>query len=107
MKIIVLSDTHGNQSAALGILYENGDADRIVHLGDEVEDACFLEKSSGRSIVKISGNCDFSTNHPREAMLDLAGRRVFVTHGDLYGLGGDRPPHPAFIGWKGVTPRAA
>lgn len=86
MKIIVLSDTHGNQPLALGILDGNAEAERIVHLGDEVEDACFLEEISGRSIVKISGNCDFSTAHPRETILDLAGKRILVTHGDLYNV---------------------
>lgn len=86
MKIIVLSDTHGNQSLALSILDGNGDANRIVHLGDEVEDARFIEEISGKSVIKLAGNCDFSTDQPRENTLDVAGRRIFLTHGDLYNV---------------------
>lgn len=84
MKLVILSDTHGNQTLALSIIDDNGDADHFIHLGDEVDDACFLEDISGRPVIKISGNCDYTTAYPREKVIELDGHRVMLTHGDLY-----------------------
>ncbi|AJE04885.1 metallophosphoesterase family protein [Geobacter pickeringii] len=86
MKLVILSDTHGNQPLALAIIDAHGDADHIVHLGDEIDDACFLEDATGRDIVKVSGNCDCSFDSPRETLLDLEGHTVLITHGDLYNV---------------------
>lgn len=84
MKIVVLSDTHGNQSLALSILDLHEDAGHVVHLGDEIQDADFLEDATGKTIIKVQGNCDCSPAHPREASLVLAGQRFLLTHGDAY-----------------------
>lgn len=84
MKLVILSDTHGNQTLALSIIDGNGDADHFIHLGDEVEDACFLEDMSRRPVIKVCGNCDYTAAYPREKVIELDGRRVMVTHGDLY-----------------------
>ncbi len=86
MKVVILSDTHGNQTLALSIVEANGDADHIVHLGDETDDACFLEDVTGRTVVKIGGNCDCTARYPREVTLDLEGRSILITHGDLYNV---------------------
>ncbi|RNC69070.1 MAG: metallophosphoesterase [Desulfuromonadales bacterium] len=84
MKVLVLSDTHGNHSLAVRALDMAGHTDHIVHLGDEIEDACFLEEVTGISVTKVLGNCDLSPLFPRETTLELDGKRVLLTHGDLY-----------------------
>lgn len=84
MRVVVLSDTHGNFPLAVRALDVAGQADHIVHLGDEVEDACFLENVTGMTVTKVLGNCDYSHHFPRETTLELDGKRVLITHGDLY-----------------------
>lgn len=86
MKIAVFSDTHGNQALAARALEMAGNVDHIVHLGDETDDAAFLELLSGRTVIKIRGNCDFSTDSPRESLLTLEGKKFLLTHGDHYGV---------------------
>lgn len=86
MKVVILSDTHGNQTMALDIVDAHGDAEHVIHLGDVIDDACFLEDVTGRAIVKVSGNCDCAFDSPRETLLDLEGRNVLITHGDLYNV---------------------
>ncbi|WP_306532757.1 metallophosphoesterase [Geobacter sp.] len=86
MKIVVFSDTHGNQALAAQALDLAGHADHIIHLGDETDDATFLEALSGITVTKVLGNCDFATDTPREAMLVLEEKRFLLTHGDLYGV---------------------
>lgn len=86
MKIAVFSDTHGNQALTAHALDLAGDADHIIHLGDEANDATFLELLSGKIVTKVLGNCDFSTDTPREALLVLEEKRFLLTHGDRYGV---------------------
>lgn len=83
---MVFSDTHGNQALAAQALDLAGDVDHIVHLGDETEDAAFLELLSGKTVIKVLGNCDFSTDSPRESLLILEGKKFLLTHGDRYGV---------------------
>lgn len=88
MKIAVFSDTHGNQPLTAQALDLAGQVDRIVHLGDEIDDADFLELLSGKEVIKVPGNCDFSTDSPREVLVNLGGKKFLLTHGDRYGVKG-------------------
>ena len=84
MKLLILSDTHGNYPLALRALERAGQVDQIVHLGDELEDATVLETILDRSLIKVPGNCDASRKLERDLLIDLAGIRFFITHGDRY-----------------------
>ncbi|KAF0216253.1 MAG: hypothetical protein FD174_3707 [Geobacteraceae bacterium] len=87
MKLLILSDTHGNYSLAIrAIAQQNGHFDRIVHLGDEMEDACIIEKIIGQPVDKVPGNCDFAAKTPRELCKTLAHKKIFLTHGDKYNV---------------------
>lgn len=82
MKIAVLSDTHGNYAHAVRILDMLGGFDRIIHLGDTTDDAEIIGLALDREIVIVSGNCDGSGNYPRFMILEIAGKRFFISHGD-------------------------
>lgn len=86
MKIIVLSDTHGNFPAAFRILDQNDDTDVVIHLGDEADDAGHLGLVSHAAVIRIAGNCDHTADFPRELSLVLEGKKFFLTHGDRYGV---------------------
>lgn len=83
MRILVVSDTHGNYPAALVIL-EQSAAQLLVHLGDEVDDARTIEPLLEIPLLKVAGNCDHGATEPREIVVVIAGKRVFITHGDRY-----------------------
>lgn len=83
MKVLVVSDTHGNYLAPLTIFKETG-ADLLIHLGDELDDALTLELILDRPIIKVPGNCDPGAKEPRELLETIAGTRFFITHGDHY-----------------------
>lgn len=84
MRIVILSDTHGNYPLALKAVEEFYPCDEIVHLGDELEDANMLEQITGRNIIKVAGNCDYTATAPRELCLTLGSSRIFISHGDKY-----------------------
>ncbi len=83
MKIMVVSDTHGNYLAPASILEETG-ADMLIHLGDEINDALTLDLIIDVPLLKVPGNCDHGAREPRELLEPISGMLFFITHGDTY-----------------------
>jgi len=83
MKILVVSDTHGNYLAPVKILEETG-AEMLIHLGDDINDALTLDLFVDVPVIKVPGNCDQGSREPRELLESISDRIIFITHGDLY-----------------------
>jgi putative phosphoesterase len=86
MKLLILSDTHGNYPLALKATEIAGTYDGIIHLGDGMEDAGMIADITGSPVVTIAGNCDAATSAPREYSRIYAGKKLFCTHGDSYNV---------------------
>jgi len=84
MKIMVVSDTHGNYLAPLTCLDENSGVDLIVHLGDEISDGRMLSSLTRIPVILVPGNCDPEAREPRELCGVFDGQKIFMTHGDIY-----------------------
>lgn len=84
MRIIVFADTHGNYPEAVKAVDTAEPVDLIIHLGDELQDADAIGIATGAPLLVVAGNCDPSHPAPREQCVELAGVRVFMTHGDRY-----------------------
>ncbi|MBE6063461.1 MAG: metallophosphoesterase [Clostridium butyricum] len=86
MVIAVISDTHRVKkyiNLAKNIIK---DADILIHLGDNIEDVELLEDGFSGEVYAVAGNCDFSARYPKEGIIEVNGRKIFYTHGDLYGV---------------------
>ena len=89
MKILVLSDTHGNLSGMQKALEKFGkNADIIVHCGDGTrgEAKWLRENVSHAEVVCVRGNCDFTAELENIAYFDVYGKRIMVTHGHQFGV---------------------
>ncbi|MCT4543479.1 MAG: metallophosphoesterase [Vallitalea sp.] len=86
MKILVISDTHGNLSNVIKIINTIKDLDRIIHLGDNEKDAEELEFSYNYPIDYVIGNCDFNSPAPQEKILEFYGQKILITHGHYYNV---------------------
>lgn len=86
MRLLVISDTHGNYPLLLEVLDLACPVDTIVHLGDGEEDAILLAGLVDINIIRIAGNCDQGSKSPREIFWEYQGKRLFFLHGDLYGV---------------------
>lgn len=88
MRVLVISDTHGDFSATqkLKRLHEVHPFDEVWHLGDFVKDAEFISKMLEIPSVAVKGNCDVSATGEEEITLIRAGYRIYLTHGHLYGV---------------------
>lgn len=86
MLVAVVSDTHRSDSCVKSIKTLIKDADILIHLGDNVEDAEELEREFKGEVYIVAGNCDFSRKYPKDRLIDIEGKKIFMTHGDLYAV---------------------
>lgn len=88
MKILVISDTHGETDKAIKAIKNNQDIDLIIHLGDYFRDAQKISDIfPGIPIEYIYGNSDFMVSDvPSEKLLQYSGKKIFITHGHRYSV---------------------
>ncbi|NJD01155.1 MAG: metallophosphoesterase [Ruminiclostridium sp.] len=88
MKILVLSDTHGDINKAEEAIRNNREVSLIIHLGDYFRDAQKLSALFPEIPIEyIYGNSDFMIDDvPAEKMLEVDGKRIFITHGHRYSV---------------------
>lgn len=86
MKVLIVSDTHGRDSGIEEAVEKEAPFDMLVHCGDVEGREIFIEALADGPCCMVYGNNDFYTNLPREAIIEIAGKRVLVTHGHYYGI---------------------
>ena len=86
MKILVFSDSH----RSIGGMLDAIDAhrpDQVIHLGDLQSDAEELTYVYPKlPICMVPGNCDGWTMDPLKKQITLAGKRILLSHGHLWGV---------------------
>ena len=91
MKIIVLSDTHGNTELLRNVIFRNQvGLDLAIHLGDNLKDfnEVMIEFPYIASLG-VLGNCDFASMYfdaKTEGCFCAEKRRIFYTHGHKYNV---------------------
>ncbi|MCQ2479130.1 MAG: metallophosphoesterase [Clostridia bacterium] len=79
MRIIVLSDSHGNSYNIRKAIDRQPKAELVVFLGDGEWDFknCHIEKPS----IAVKGNCDWGSELPAYIMTQEKGYNIYCTHG--------------------------
>lgn len=86
MKIAVISDTHRiKKYIELSKKYIE-DADVLIHLGDDSADIEELTTDFKGEVYGVRGNCDHISTYPKENLLVIGGKKIFITHGHFYGV---------------------
>lgn len=80
MKILVMSDTHGDSLVINQVIKHVGSVDAIFHCGDSELDT-FHE--SLNSVYVVRGNCDFDSSFPNEVITEIKGTKIYMAHGHL------------------------
>ena len=84
VKILVVSDSHGNNENVRRAIDLESPFDVFVHCGD-LEGAPSAFVGNGEFDVRIvRGNCDYGKDLPKEWEFKAAFFNVWVTHGDRY-----------------------
>lgn len=84
MRILLISDTHGNYPFALRACDMAEPIDAVIHMGDGVADAELLSRILDIPVIGMAGNCDLGSRAPRELLWECLGKRLLLTHGDRY-----------------------
>ena len=88
MKILVLSDSHGDIDVLAPIIKANIHAvQHVIHLGDGCGDMeLFSREYTDTAFHIVSGNCDLSPAFPEKLICTISGKKFFITHGHRYGV---------------------
>ena len=89
MKLLIMSDTHGDTYYAEKAMEKHKhEIAMVIHLGDYFRDAQRLnELYSGIKFEYVYGNSDFMIGDvPAEKLLEIEGKKLFITHGHRYSV---------------------
>ncbi|MBK3493491.1 metallophosphoesterase [Viridibacillus sp. YIM B01967] len=83
MRILVMSDTHGDATVIERVVQHEQDVDAVFHCGDS-------ELSFGatefRNMYKVRGNCDYDKQFADDVIAEIDGQTIYMTHGHLYNV---------------------
>ncbi len=89
MKILVMSDTHGNLENAKYVLEEviSTGVKTVLHCGDYISDARLLQKFYPEiEVYGVYGNCDVGFGGAYSEVVTLEGVAIYMSHGHKYGV---------------------
>lgn len=87
MRILLFSDSHGDIHSMVKAINKNSRIDMVIHLGDCVSDILKIMEVYGNYRYEfVQGNNDWSRGYPQEKILELEGRKIFITHGHQYNV---------------------
>lgn len=87
MRILVLSDSHGDVNNMQYVIDRHKDAKYIIHAGDGIEqfeDLSYLYPN--KKFIMVSGNNDWGSNYPYELLTQIDKTRIFIAHGHTMGV---------------------
>jgi putative phosphoesterase len=85
LKIAVTGDTHGQINKVIKAIKKH-QADAIIFTGDYIRDAKHLSKQLQLPVYAVAGNCDPPGAGELEKQVELAGKKLFITHGHRLGV---------------------
>ncbi len=87
IKILVVSDSHGNNGNIRKAIELESPFDYLVHCGDvEGPRSVVAPEDAAFAVKVVRGNCDFGNNLPVEEVFKAGFFNVWVTHGDKYNV---------------------
>jgi len=83
MRLLVVSDSHRHYQTLRRIILLHREADRIIFLGDGIDDFDRIDLPFPVSPILICGNNDFGSLAPKSDIFTLDGIKIYCTHGHL------------------------
>lgn len=80
-RLLVLSDSHGNNYNIERAVKKHFEAAAVVFLGDGIYDVENVDISHSKTIIKVKGNCDLYDLSPECVIEEINGNRIYITHG--------------------------
>lgn len=84
MRILVVSDSHGDVFSLRKAVRSQPTAEIVVFLGDGERDMDFVSyETENKHVIAVKGNCDFGSILPENVTQTISEKKLFVTHGYL------------------------
>lgn len=87
MRILVISDSHGNNKDVKQVIEQVGKIDMLIHLGDIERGAEYIWELVDCETHMVKGNNDFGGALPATDTFFIGDKRVFITHGHRFYVG--------------------
>lgn len=90
MKILIISDTHGQAACLEAIMQREKKIDLLLHAGDVEGEEDYIRtlvysECRADSYI-VSGNNDWFSDLPKEITVSVGDDRIFLCHGHRYGI---------------------
>jgi len=87
-KILVISDSHGEDHKIGEVLKKETGINAIIHCGDGARDMTYVHIPEGVQVTRVIGNVDqYSVYGVEEEVLEeIEGKTVYITHGHLHNV---------------------
>ena len=79
-RIMIVSDSHRRHGNLAEAIYNEQPFDLLIHLGDIEGEEDIIQELAGGETIMVPGNNDFFSPLPREREIELAGKKVLLTH---------------------------
>ncbi len=86
MKILVVSDSHGNYLSFKRAVEKEKDCQALIFLGDGERDFDVVTRNMTISTYRVRGNNDWDSSVALSAAVNIGNHRFFITHGHRYGV---------------------
>ncbi|MDD4414547.1 MAG: YfcE family phosphodiesterase [Oscillospiraceae bacterium] len=89
MRILVVSDSHRNESALRNAITQQPRAELVIHLGDGARQAqAMADDFPKRKIEIVCGNCDWGLSSvlPSFGLKSVGGYLIYYTHGHIHSV---------------------
>lgn len=84
MKVLIVSDSHRDNSNIEKILKKVKPIDMLIHCGDAEGAERYIQQLAECPIYVVAGNNDFFSTLQKELVFNIDKYKVFLTHGHYY-----------------------
>ena len=89
MRIGIMGDTHGDVFSMQQAVAVAGPVEFWLHTGDFYRDSLLLAAIASVPVTAVAGNCDGRAEAKPDEFIEVAGFRLWLTHGHRYGVKND------------------
>lgn len=82
MKILLVSDSHGDDNQLKKLLKKVGKMDAVFHMGDSENSRGYMESLVDCPLYIVKGNCDYGSVLPQKLIVEMGGHKFYISHGD-------------------------
>ena len=86
MRIGIMGDTHGDVFSMQQAVAVAGPVEFWLHTGDFYRDSLLLAAIASVPVTAVAGNCDGRAEAKLDEFIEVAGYRLWLTHGHRYGV---------------------